>query len=501
MRASRILVVEDDRVVARDLQDHLTRIGHAVVGLAARGEDALPLAIQSQPDLVLMDIRLEGATDGIDAAQQIPDCCRIPVVYLTAYADDQTLQRAGVTEPFGYLLKPYEDSQLRTTIEMALYKHAAERKLRESERRYAVTLSSIGDAVIATNKTLQITFMNPVAEALTGWSLENAVGLLLSEVFRIINEDSRETVESPAANVLRSRVVVGLANHTILLARDGREIPIDDCGSPIIGDHGEITGTVLVFRDISERRQTEAALRRANAELARVAQRTAMGELAAAIAHEVNQPLSSVITNASTALGLLAVDPPDLVEMRSTVLLTIQEAKRAADVIARLRTFFKRKSGAREILDLNNVVREVVTLTRAEIQRGGATLRLELASDIPPVTIDRVQLQQVLVNLITNAIEAMSSVEKRSRELVIGTQTDDGEVQITVRDSGTGLSQTNTDQIFDAFYTTKKDGMGMGLWISRSILESHDGRLWASGNAGPGATFYFTLPAQSGVRP
>ena len=500
MTPSRILVVEDDRVVARDIQDHLTRIGHTVVGLAARGEDALPLAIQSQPDLVLMDIRLEGEIDGIDAAEQIRDCCRIPVVYLTAYADDQTLQRAGATEPFGYLLKPFEDSQLRTTIEMALYKHAAERKLRESERRYAVTLSSIGDAVIATSKTLRVTFMNPVAEALTGWSQADAVGLPLSDVFRIINEDTRETVDNPAANVLESRVVVGLANHTILLARDGREIPIDDCGSPIIDDRGEITGTVLVFRDVSERRQTEAALRRAKTELARVAQRTTMGELAAAIAHEVNQPLSGVITNARTTLRWLAVDPPDLVEMRSSMLRTIEDAKRAADVIARLRTFFKGESGARETLDLNNVVKEVITLTRAEIQRGGATLRLELASDLPSVAADRVQLQQVLVNLITNAIEAMGGVEKWPRELVIGTQTNDTEVQIAVQDSGTGLNQTNKDQIFHAFYTTKREGMGMGLWISRSIIESHDGRLWATGNAGPGATFYFTLPTQLGVR-
>jgi PAS domain S-box-containing protein len=266
MRPSRILIVEDDRIVARDLQDHVTRIGHTVVGLAARGEDALPLAIQSQPDLVLMDIRLEGEIDGIDAAQQIRDCCRIPVVYLTAYADDQTLQRARVTEPFGYLLKPFEDSQLRTTIEMALYKHAADRRLRESERRYAVTLSSIGDAVIATDESLKVTFMNPVAETLTGWSLRDAAGLPLEDVFRIINEDSRQPVENPAVKVLRSGIIVGLANHSILVARDGRERPIDDCGSPIIDDHGAITGAVLVFRDITQRRQIDSALRRAQAE-------------------------------------------------------------------------------------------------------------------------------------------------------------------------------------------------------------------------------------------
>src|SRR5215469_4726209 len=214
MTPSRILIVEDDRVVARDIQQQLSKIGHTVVGITPRGEDVVPLAIQWQPNLVLMDIRLEGGTDGIDAAQQLRERCGIPVIYLTAYADDQTLRRAGITEPFGYLLKPFESSQLRTAIEMALYKYAAERKLRESERRYAVTLSSIGDAVIATDEKLLVTFMNPVAETLTGWSRTEAIGRPLDEVFRIVNEDTRQRVDSPASKVLHSGVVAGLANHT-----------------------------------------------------------------------------------------------------------------------------------------------------------------------------------------------------------------------------------------------------------------------------------------------
>ena len=254
MIPSRILVVEDDRIVARDIQQQLSRIGHEVVGITSRGEEVMALAVQSQPDLVLMDVRLEGKLDGIDVAQQIHEAFRIPVIFLTAYADEETTRRARVTEPFGYLLKPFEDSQLRTTIEMALYKHAAERKLRQSERRYAVTLSSIGDAVIATNELLLVTYMNPVAELLTGWPASEAIGRPLTEIFRIINEDTRQAVDNPAVKVLRTGVVVGLANHTMLVARDGREFPIDDCGSPIVDDGGAITGTVLVFRDISDRR-------------------------------------------------------------------------------------------------------------------------------------------------------------------------------------------------------------------------------------------------------
>ncbi len=269
MTPARILVVEDDRVVARDIQHQLTRIGHTVVGVTPSGEDAVRLALESHPDLVLMDVRLEGALDGVDAAQQIRDRCQVPVVFLTAFADDETLERARVTEPFGYLLKPFEDSELRTVIEMALYKHAAERKLRESERRYAVTLASIGDAVIATDDQTRVTFLNRVAEALTGWPRAEATGRPLAEVFRIINEETRQPVEDPAAEVLRLGIMVGLANHTVLLARDGREVPIDDCGAPIIDDRGSITGVVLVFRDTTQRRSAEEAevLRRANARL------------------------------------------------------------------------------------------------------------------------------------------------------------------------------------------------------------------------------------------
>ncbi len=199
MTLVRILVVEDDRVVVRDIKQQLVRVGYTVVGTTPRGEDVVSLALETRPDLVLMDIRLEGGTDGIDAAQQIRERLQIPVIYLTAYADELTLQRAKVTDPFGYLVKPFQDSQLRTAIEMALYKHATERRLRASERRYAVTLSSIGDAVIATDELAQITFMNPVAEALTGWPLASAVGRPLGEVFRLLHEQSRPVVEEPAA--------------------------------------------------------------------------------------------------------------------------------------------------------------------------------------------------------------------------------------------------------------------------------------------------------------
>jgi two-component system sensor histidine kinase/response regulator len=256
-RSARVLVVEDDRVVSRDIQQQLARLGHVVVGAATRGEDAVALARELGPDLVLMDIRLAGALDGIDAAGAIRSASPIPVVYLTAYADDQTLRRASATEPAGYLLKPFEDSQLRTAVELALYKHEAERRLRESERRYAITLSSIGDAVIATDEQRHITFVNPVAEALTGWRAADAVGRPLGEVF----------------------VVEGGAGPSALRSRDGRVVAIDDVGAPIIDDGGRVTGVVLVFRDVTQRRRAEEAeaLREVNARISDAVRGSSIG--------------------------------------------------------------------------------------------------------------------------------------------------------------------------------------------------------------------------------
>ncbi|MDE1184758.1 PAS domain S-box protein [Paraburkholderia sp.] len=277
MEHARILIVEDDRIVARDIQQQLQRIGHTIAGVTARGEDALQLALDTAPDLVLMDVRLEGEIDGIDVARQLRDRCRIPVVFLTAYADSETVERAAHAEPFGYILKPFEDLQLRTVVEMALYKHRAEARLRESERRYAITLSSIGDAVIATDRACRITFMNPVAEALTGWPRDAALGQPLSDVFVAIDEASGQPIDDPAARVLASGAathivadsIADAVSDTVLVSIDGRRTPIEASASPIAGDRASVEGVVVVFHNVSERRQAEQAslLRKTNARL------------------------------------------------------------------------------------------------------------------------------------------------------------------------------------------------------------------------------------------
>lgn len=248
-------------------------------------------------------------------------------------------------------------------------------------------------------------------------------------------------------------------------------------------------------QDVSQRRQSEDALATLRAELAHVARVATVGALTASIAHEVNQPLSGIITNANTCLRMLAADPPNVDGARETARRTIRDGNRASEVIARLRALFGKKASSVEPVDLNDAAREVIALASSDLQRGRVVLRPELDDDLPPVTGDRVQLQQVILNLLRNAAEAMRDVDDRPRQIVIRTERDDGGgVRLTVQDTGVGFEAQGYDRLFDAFYTTKTDGMGIGLSVSRSIIEGHNGRLWAVPNDGPGATFAFSIP-------
>jgi PAS domain S-box-containing protein len=250
-------------------------------------------------------------------------------------------------------------------------------------------------------------------------------------------------------------------------------------------------------QDVTQRRFSEEALGKARSELANVARVTSLGVLTASIAHEVNQPLSGIITNASTCLRMLSADPPNVEGARETARRAIRDGNRASDVVTRLRTLYSKKDLSPESMDLNEATREVTSLSLSELQSKRVILRHELADDLPPVIGDRVQLQQVILNLLRNASDAMSGVDDRPRELLIRTECDEGDrVRLSVKDAGVGFTPQAGDKLFEAFFTTKSDGMGIGLSISRSIIEAHRGRLWATANDGPGATFAFSIPCR-----
>ena len=261
-----------------------------------------------------------------------------------------------------------------------------------------------------------------------------------------------------------------------------------------------VTGLIEMKRRVEQsRNRAEMALRQAESDLARVSRVTTMGELTASLAHEVNQPIAAAVTDANTCLRWLNREQPDVEEAREAASRVVKDATRAAEIISRVRLLFKKGAARRELVDINEIIREMVALMRSEIGRNSVSVRTELAEDIPQIMGDRVQLQQVLMNLMINGIDAMKEVNGTRRLDIKSQRAENNELTVSVADTGVGLPSQHADQIFNAFFTTKRHGTGMGLRISRSIAESHGGRLWAANNSSRGATFYLTLPFKTEV--
>ena len=257
----KILIVEDENIVAKDLQKRLMNLGYDIVGIVSTGEEAVKKAIATSPDLVLMDVRLKGEMDGIEAASTLRFQHGVAVVYLSAYADNDTLKRASTTEPFGYILKPFEERELHTTIEMALYRREMERRFKENETWYGTTLRSIGEAVISTDTFGTIKFMNTAAENLTGWKMSEVLGENLLKVFQTVEKTIKPQFTSQVDKILKNKITAVLKNQSTLVSRDGKEIPIDESASPIKDELGNTVGVVLVFQDVSERKRVQEALK------------------------------------------------------------------------------------------------------------------------------------------------------------------------------------------------------------------------------------------------
>jgi PAS domain S-box-containing protein len=306
-----------------------------------------------------------------------------------------------------------------------------------------------------------------------------------------IHPDDRARTRENFRTAIREKVDF---DHGYRIVHPGGEIrEIHVIGHPVFDPSGDVVEYVGTLMDVTERRRAEEE-RQALAHANRI---TTMGQLTASIAHEVNQPIAAVVTNAQAALRWLNMQPPDPEEVRQALDRIVKAGRRAGDVISRMRALVRKAPPRKDRLDINDTIREVIALTGSELHKSGTSLHTQLADGLPLVPGDRIQLQQVMVNLILNAVEAMSGSNQRSRKLLICTEEDGASgVRVAVRDWGPGLKPESLDRIFDAFYTTKPDGIGMGLSICRSIIEAHGGRLWAAPNAPRGAVFRFTLPQE-----
>ena len=369
----------------------------------------------------------------------------------------------------------------------------AEQALRETTARLRTLTETAVDGVILIDARGVVLMFNPACEKLFGYSADTVIG---ENVKMLMPQPYRHEHDRYITNYRDTRdpKIIGSGREVIGLRKDGSTFPMDLSVGEARQDGESIF--VGIIRDLTSRKRTEAELEQARAELVRVARVTALGELTAAIAHEVNQPLTGLVSSGNACLRWLAGDVPNLKAARESVERMISAGSRAGEVIRRIRALVGKAPPLRDRLNINDAITEVIALIRGEIQRNRISLRTKLSTDVPLVLGDRIQLQQVILNLILNAIEAMSDVSPQPRELSVSSAKDGPNgALVSVRDSGTGLDGTVMDRLFEAFYTTKAHGMGIGLAVSRTIIQAHGGRLWAAPNVPQGAIFQFTLPA------
>jgi PAS domain S-box-containing protein len=499
---ARILIVEDEGIVAEDIADSLSSMGYVVVAIAPSGERAIEMADDFGPDLVLMDIRLAGAMDGIEAARRIRRDRDVPVIYLTAHSDKEITRRAKETEPFGYIIKPFKAPELRCAIEIALHKHEIDARLREREQWLATTLRSIGDGVVATDADQRIKFLNPAAEALTGWTNEEAVGKAIEQILSLVTERSRSPIASPVGSALATKAPAGLQRDALLVPRSGTAIPIEDVAAPILNDRGDVLGGVMVFRDVTERRRSEAEIRRLNDDLERrVVERTAQLELANrelesfsySVAHDLRAPLRGIdgfslalIEDHAANLG-----PEGLAHLHRVRTATGRMAQLIDDLLRLARV--AKSDFSKQSVDLSKLARTVSLDVRAGHPERPAVFDIQ---DGISVTGDEHLLRIVLENLIGNAWKFTSKVGEAKIEFGRVEREEEGPA-LFVRDNGSGFNMQYADRLFGAFQrlhaSSEFEGNGVGLAIVQRIIHRHGGRIWAESSVGHGATFYFVV--------
>jgi PAS domain S-box-containing protein len=369
-------------------------------------------------------------------------------------------------------------------------------ELEEQRAHLSELFARVPEAVVMVDRDSRITRVNPAFTKIFGYTAEEAIGQGIKDL--ITPDDLQEEVDSFMYRMVRTEEA--FAVETVRRHKNGTRVPVSLICVPVSSDGHGNTGYVI-YRDITETKRLQDEQRRyhdTQVELAHANRIATLGQLSASIAHELNQPLTGIITNCGTCLRMLTGDPLNLEGAREAVRRTMRDGNRASDVLARLRALFNKQESTSESVDLNEATREVIALSLAELQSSRVILRTELADDLQFVTADRVQLQQVILNLLRNALDAMNAVDDRPRDLLIRTEREEGDrVRLSVKDAGGGFDPQTTEKLFEAFYSTKNDGMGVGLSVSRSIIENHQGHLWAVLNDGPGATFAFSVPCRT----
>lgn len=498
----RILVVEDERIVALDLAATLRELGYHVVGLSSRGEDAILRVAELEPQLILMDVRLEGALDGIQAAEIIRRTHDIPVIYLTAHSDNETLRRAAQANASGYLVKPFKSPELRCTIEIALHKHAAEARVKEHEQWLTTTLHSIAEAVIATDTSGYVHLFNPVAEQLTGWSQHEARHQSLADVVSLVDEHSSMPLDNLLQRTMQSGTSLQTASGTTLVSRSGQRIAVEARVAPIVDAFGRVLGAVLVLRNVTEQRHQMQQINQLNEELERrVTQRTAQLETANldlesfsySVAHDLRAPLRAI----NSFSRLLADEHAAQLSTAGLRYLNRVQAgaMRMGKLIDALLTLAG--TGRREMhcihFDLTALMQDLAAEVAAWYP--GHQVHFCSGESSEMVYADPALVKVAMTNLLDNAWKFTLRTANASVKF---SRASDRTRTFLVRDNGAGFDPVYADKLFGTFERLHSErefvGTGIGLAIVERVVRRHGGRIWAESAPGQGATFYFTLP-------
>lgn len=504
---AKILVVEDEGIVARDIENRLQKFGYDVCGTVATGEEAIAKISELKPDLVLIDIRLRGVMDGIVVAQIVHHNFDLPVVYLTANADEHILNRALATKPFGYIIKPFREQELKTTIEITLNKYLMGQKLKQDKYWLRTVLKSISHGVIASDTEGKITFMNPIAEALTGWHQEDACGKQATEVVKIIHADTLIS-EHSIQQALQKEVKVEMSERASLIGKNGLEIPIDNCVAPIKDDRGNIIGKMLVFQDISERQQVEAMHQKQIEQEQMLVQMEKMHELKDDFLSTVSHELRTPIANMKMAIQMLKTSPNH--ERRQRYLEILQsECNREAELITELLDLQRLETASyptlvQEVVNLQEWLPQIMEPFLIRAQDNQQLLEIQLAPNLSQIWTDRASLERAIAELANNACKytptggAIVVSVQPHRSPCASHQLPTTRTIFTVRNQAE-IPTAELPKIFQKFYRIhnsdrwKQAGTGLGLALVQKLVEHLQGTLQVDSKEG-WTTFTIELP-------
>jgi hypothetical protein len=487
---TKVLIVEDEAIVASDIERRLRKAGYAVPAIAASGEQALKRIEQTSPDLVLMDINLQGPSDGIEIASQVRDRYQLPVIFLTAYADKATLDRAKATEPFGYLAKPIGHVNLANAIEVALYKHRVEQELKSREAWLSTVLHSMADAVAVTDASGKIQFLNPAAEVLTGWAHSEAIGRQLSDVVRLVDFVDRNLADELNA-AIRGGAATEFPRETRLISHEGRALTVE--GQVAISQvDTRPSGAVVTFRDVTARNSEEVQIRQEQKML--VASRLANG-----IARDFNRLLTVILRYSEQLLG----EMDETNNFRRRVKAIHRAAYSAAVLTGQVLGLCRNKNTEPRALGLNSVINRFLPMLR-RMAGPAIALEIKLEPQLGQIRADQSQMEQLLVNLVVNARDAMPrggrvTIHTGNVELAPRSPLDAGTesfVRLAVEDNGAGMESEVAEHMFEPFFTTKKPGVGTGLGLAvvHAIVSAGDGLINVNSKPGAGTLFEVFLP-------